>query len=51
MTAKRINEVAKEWGVQPKDIVTAAEQLGMKGKRSQSALTDDEIARLRSSSA
>jgi translation initiation factor IF-2 len=47
VTAKRINEVAKEWGVQPKDIVTAAEQLGMKGKRSQSALTDDEIARLR----
>src|SRR5215470_12596820 len=45
--AKRINELAKEWGVQPKDVITAAEQLGIKGKRSQSAVTDDETARLR----
>jgi translation initiation factor IF-2 len=45
--SKRIHELAKEWGVQPKDVVTAAEQLGMKGKRSQSTLTDDEVARLR----
>ena len=45
--SKRIHELAKEWGVQPKDVVTAAEQLGMKGKRSQSTLTDDETAKLR----
>ena len=45
--SKRIHELAKEWGVQPKDVIAAADQLGMKGKRSQSTVTDDEVARLR----
>ena len=45
--SKRIHELAKEWGVQPKDVIAAAEQLGLKGKRSQSTVTDDEVARLR----
>ena len=47
MMSKRIHELAKDWGVQPKDVLAAAEQLGMKGKRSQSAITEDETARLR----
>ena len=47
MMSKRIHELAKDWGVQPKDVLAAAEQLGMKGKRSQSAITDEETARLR----
>ncbi|HJQ75207.1 MAG TPA: translation initiation factor IF-2 N-terminal domain-containing protein, partial [Gaiellaceae bacterium] len=45
--SKRIHELAKEWAVQPKDVLAAAEQLGMKGKRSQSTMTDDEVVRLR----
>jgi translation initiation factor IF-2 len=45
--SKRIHELAKDWGVEPKAVLAAAEQLGMKGKRSQSAITEDETARLR----
>jgi hypothetical protein len=45
--SKRIHELAKEWAVQPKDVLAAAEQIGMKGKRSQSTVTDEETARLR----
>ena len=45
--SKRIHELAKECGVQPKDVVAAAEQLGMKGRRSQSTVTDDETGRLK----
>jgi translation initiation factor IF-2 len=45
--SKRIHELAKEWNVAPKDVLAAAEQAGMKGKRSQSTVTDDETQRLR----
>ncbi|TMA43082.1 MAG: translation initiation factor IF-2 [Deltaproteobacteria bacterium] len=44
---KRIHELAKEWGVAPKDILARAEKLGIRGKRSQSSLTDDEADRLK----
>jgi hypothetical protein len=47
VTTKRIHELAKEWSVQPKDVIAAADQLGLKGKRSQSAVTDDEVQRLK----
>ncbi len=45
--SKRIHELAKEWGQNPKDLLTVAERVGIRGKRSQSALTDDEVVRLR----
>jgi translation initiation factor IF-2 len=45
--SKRIHELAKEYGVQAKDMLAAAEQLGLKGKRSQSTVTDDEAQRLK----
>jgi translation initiation factor IF-2 len=45
--AKRIHELAKDWGVAPKDLIAGAERLGIRGKRSQSTLTDEEIERLR----
>src|SRR5262249_12558223 len=48
-TAKRIHELAKEWAVQPKDVLAAAEQLGLKGKRSQSVVSEDEAQRLKQS--
>jgi len=45
--AKRITELAREWGFQqPKDLVAKLEELGIRGKRSQSSLADDEIARV-----
>ena len=45
--SKRIHELAKEWGQNPKDLLVVAERVGIRGKRSQSALTDDEVTRLR----
>ena len=44
---KRIHELAKEWGVLPKDLIACAERLGMRGKRSQSSITDEEADRLK----
>jgi translation initiation factor IF-2 len=45
--SKRIHELAKEWGQNPKDLLAMAERVGLRGKRSQSSLTDEEVARLR----
>ncbi|HXJ33919.1 MAG TPA: translation initiation factor IF-2 [Candidatus Eisenbacteria bacterium] len=45
--SKRIHELAKEWAVEPKAVVAAAEQIGLKGKRSQSVVTEDEVQRLK----
>src|SRR5439155_25906644 len=44
--SKRIHELAKEWNVQPKDLVGGLEELGIRGKRSQSSLTDEEVQRV-----
>ncbi|MFI5365379.1 MAG: translation initiation factor IF-2 [Candidatus Binatia bacterium] len=46
MSRKRIHEVAKERGVDVKDLLVKLERLGIHGKRSQSSLTDDELERL-----
>src|SRR4029450_7512218 len=45
--SKRIHELAKEWGQNPRDLLVVAERVGIRGKRSQSALTDEEVTRLR----
>ena len=45
--SKRIHELAREWNQNPKDLLAMAERVGLRGKRSQSALTDEEVARLR----
>src|SRR5437870_5209505 len=45
--SKRIHELAKEWDVQPKDLVAGLGKLGIRGKRSQSSLTDEEVQRVR----
>src|SRR6516225_7022670 len=45
--SKRIHELAKEWGSNPKDLIARAERLGIRGKRSQSSVTDEEVTRLR----
>src|SRR4029077_18914811 len=44
---KRIHELAKEWGHNPKDLLAVAERVGIRGKRAQSAVTDEEVVRLR----
>src|SRR4029077_7305305 len=45
--SKRIHELAKEWNQNPKDLLAMAERVGLRGKRSQSSLTDEEGGRLR----
>ena len=45
--SKRIHELAKEWGAPTKELVTKLEQIGVRGKRSQSTVTDEEASRLR----
>jgi translation initiation factor IF-2 len=45
--SKRIHELAKEWNVQPKDLLSGLERLGIRGRRSQSSLSDEEVQRVR----
>ncbi len=45
--SKRIHELAKEWGVGAKDFLAGVEKAGIKGKRSQKSLTDDEAVRVK----
>jgi translation initiation factor IF-2 len=45
--SKRVHELAKEWGIQPKDLLAGAERLGIRAKRTQSSITDEEADRLK----
>ncbi|HLY37529.1 MAG TPA: translation initiation factor IF-2 [Candidatus Binatia bacterium] len=45
--SKRIHELSKEWNVLPKDLIAGLEKVGIRGKRSQSALSDDEVQQAR----
>jgi len=45
--SRRIHELAKEWGHSTKDVLAAAERAAVKGKRSQSSITDEEAERIR----
>jgi translation initiation factor IF-2 len=42
---RRVNELAKEWGVEPKDLTARLEKIGLRNRRAQSTLTDEEVAR------
>src|SRR5262249_57625038 len=45
--SKRIHQLAKQWGHNPKHLIAVAERRGIRGKRPQSSLTDEEVTRLR----
>ncbi|HUI28430.1 MAG TPA: translation initiation factor IF-2 [Candidatus Kryptonia bacterium] len=52
MTGKRISTLAKEWSTETqkldtKDLLATLEKLGIRGKRGQSSLTDEEVEKLR----
>jgi len=47
MSRKRVHELAKEYGIEAKALLERLEKLGIRGKRSQSALTDEEINRVK----
>src|SRR6185295_212179 len=47
VSKKRIHELAKDWNVSTKDVLAKIERLGIRNKKSQSSLSDDQIARVR----
>src|SRR5438477_7896521 len=47
MTRKRIHELAKDWGVDTRQVLTRLEEQGIHGKKAQSTLTDHETALVR----
>ncbi|MGH7960355.1 MAG: translation initiation factor IF-2 N-terminal domain-containing protein, partial [Candidatus Binatia bacterium] len=47
MPRKRIHELAKEWGMDTRHLLARLEELGIHSKKSQSTLTDHEIALVR----
>ncbi len=47
MTRKRIQELAKEWGVASQAILAQLDKIGVSGKKSQSSLTDEEAEKVK----
>lgn len=45
--SKRIHELAKDWDVPVKDVLAKMERLGIRNKKSQSSLNDDQVLRVR----
>ncbi len=44
----RVHQLAKELGIEPKDLIVRLEKLGVRGKRAQSSLEAQEVDSLRS---
>jgi translation initiation factor IF-2 len=47
MVKIRVHQLAKELGLEPKDLIAHLEKMGLKGKKSQSSLEEEEIGRIR----
>ncbi len=47
MGKTRVHLLAKELGIETKDLIAQLDRLGMRGRKAQSALEDDEVARVR----
>src|SRR5262245_37585193 len=47
MGKTRVHLLAKEMGIETKDLIAQLDRLGMRGRKAQSALEDDEVARVR----
>ncbi len=45
MPGTRIHELAKEWGLETKDLIARLEKIGIRNRRSQGSLTEDEVQR------
>ena len=48
MGKTRVHLLAKELGIETKDLIAQLDKLGMRGRKAQSAMEDDEVARVRS---
>jgi translation initiation factor IF-2 len=49
MGKTRVHLLAKELGIETKDLIAQLDKLGMRGRKAQSSLEDDEVARVRAS--
>jgi translation initiation factor IF-2 len=47
MGKTRVHLLAKELGIETKDLIAQLDKLGVRGRKAQSALEDDEVARVR----
>ena len=47
MGKTRVHLLAKELGIETKELIAQLDRLGMRGRKAQSALEDDEVARVR----
>jgi translation initiation factor IF-2 len=47
MGKTRVHLLAKELGIETKDLIAQLDKLGMRGRKAQSALEDDEVVRVR----
>ena len=47
MGKTRVHLLAKELGIETKDLIAQLDKLGMRGRKAQSSLEDDEVARIR----
>ncbi len=47
MGKMRVHLLAKELGIETKDLIAQLDKLGMRGRKAQSSLEDDEVARIR----
>jgi translation initiation factor IF-2 len=47
MGKTRVHLLAKELGIETKDLIAQLDRLGIRGRKAQSSLEDDEVARLR----
>lgn len=47
MGKTRVHLLAKELGIETKDLIAQLDKLGMRGRKAQSALEDEEVARVR----
>src|SRR5207247_1395904 len=47
MGKTRVHLLAKELGMETKDLVAQLDKMGMRGRKAQSSLEDDEVARVR----
>jgi translation initiation factor IF-2 len=42
---RRVSDLAKEWGLEPKDLTVRLDKIGLRNKRAQSTLSDEEVQR------
>src|SRR3989304_5910213 len=47
MVKTRVHLLAKDLGIEPKDLIAHFEKIGIRGKKAQSSLEDNEVARIR----